>query len=261
MAMVVLLFVSIVGALAAGCGGWDPPDLPPPETPATAAPVPGARAKTPGSAPSARRPAPGAARDLRAGDFLLEPGPETSGLAVSRSDRSDYSEFPEKEFAECLGVPAEKVRDRSEQTAFGRMFSDDLTGLSLSSTAMIVPADALRSDLTVIARTEYPGCVAEFAGDALLQQAIADLGEGSGIAVDVLHAEAVPPPPGASSQINLVLSTKTADGDVSELYYYDVVSVYRGRVEATIHANGHDPLDGEVLAAATAQVAEKARHQ
>jgi hypothetical protein len=191
----------------------------------------------------------------------LEPGPETRGLAVSASDRSDYSEFPEKEFADCLGVPVGKVRDRSEQTAFGRMFSDDLTGLSLSSTAMIVPADALRSDLTVIARTEYPGCVAEFAGDAILQQSIADLGEGSGISVDVVHAEAVAPPPGASARINLVLSAKNSDGDLSELYYYDVVSVYRGRVEATIHANGRDPLDEEVLAAATSQIAEKARHQ
>lgn len=261
------LAAALAGVLLAGCGEFNRPvGTPPSESAGTAvdsaAPP---RTKTAASLPSTppSPPAPpvtDSGRALRAGDYLLAQGPETSGFTVEDADQSDYTKLPEQEFADCLGVPVELVRDRSEQTAYGQLIFDEQTGLALSSTAAIVSNDVLTSDLATIARTEYPGCLAEFAGDVILQQVIGDAGEGSGVSIGVVRAEAAPPPAGATARVNTVLSVSDATGELLEIYY-DIVSVYEGRVAATIYANGVDPLDERIVAAATAQVVEKVRRQ
>jgi hypothetical protein len=210
--------------------------------------------------PSPSPQATGTGLQLRATDFILEPGPETAGFTVEKSDKSDYTEFPEQEFADCLGVPVELVRDRSMQTAIGPRISDKLTGFSLASMAAIVSEDVLASDREVILRPEYPGCAAELARDMFIKRLIADRGEGTGVSIRIAQSGAVPAPAGATARWNLVMSVSDPTGVLFETYY-DAIFVFEGRVEATIYAYGVEPIDEQVVSAATAQVVEKVKHQ
>nr|MDT0666763.1 hypothetical protein [Micromonospora sp. DSM 115978] len=144
---------------------------------------------------------------------------------------ADFSEFSEEDFAACLGVEVARVEDRSVESAYGPLLYDEASQFSLTSTASIVAEDTIVNDREIMRLPEYPRCFAEAAADVVLEDSLAALGEGSGLAIDIRKAEFAATPPGATARITTIISMVWPDDTHIDIYY-DVITVLEGQVEA-----------------------------
>ena len=255
-----------------GCGGWDAPgrDQVPVRVESGTEPEPTPQpgpSLSASASPDVDAPGSGQAggespegEGLRAGDFVLTSFPEASDFGVEDSTAADFTEFSEEDFAACLGVAVELVADLSSESAYGPLLYDEFSEFSLTSTASIVSEQTLLSDREIMLLPEYPRCFAEAAADLVLEDALASMGEGSGLAVEISKAEFAATAPGVTARIATVISMVWPDETHIDIYY-DVITVLEGRVEATVHVSGGEPYPEDVVAAAVAQVVEKVQNQ
>jgi hypothetical protein len=264
-----------VAASLSGCGGWDAPgrdqvpvraesggDLEPAPQPgpsSTASPRVGDPDSGFGGGSGGSGGGSGG-EGPRAGDFVLRSFPEVADFFEEDATAADFSEFAEEDFAACLAVAVERVEDRSIESAYGPLLYDEASQFSLTSTASIVAEETIANDREIMQLPAYPRCFAEAAADVVLEDSLASLGEGSGLAIEIRKAEFAATPPGATARITTIISMLWPDETHIDIYY-DVIMVLEGRVEATVHASGGEPLPEDVVAAAVAQVVEKVDNQ
>ncbi|MBL7520685.1 hypothetical protein I6A84_22005 [Frankia sp. CNm7] len=189
---------------------------------------------------------------LRAADFVLGEGPETSAYTMEPDTDPTEASLFEDPIPTCMELSQSDLGGRSTDHANGPVFTDDAVGTNIRSFAAVYASTSTVSKHRELVRHDrFAGCW----GRALVDELISD-----GDDATLLGTNWATPPAGATDRIQIQLTLLT-EGTEIELHV-DMVTIFTGQVESTIFIiNPFEPIDESVLGTLTNQVEKKIAKQ
>lgn len=177
---------------------------------------------------------------LRAEDYVLTEGAITAGFTASPADpQSNSDDLTMVQVAQCLGIPAEQFSDERLDTADGPDFTSDVDELvTMSSSAQIVTEEKVAADLEILNNPRFAECFGQ------TMQAEFDADTGGGATFEIVAAESLAPPAGASGLLRISVGM-TAGGETVGLVL-DKVFFFEGQVEVVVNYTNVDNTPPQV---------------
>jgi len=189
-------------------------------TAGAAAASPAASAPASPAAPSTVAPA----RQLRAADYLLTAGPETTGFESSGGveDEDPGDSATRAEVAACVGVSNFNPPAPSDESNGDTFVSTEESEFQASSRAKILPAAQIQQNAAVVTNARFGDCYRAGLEKSLAQQ---DTGE---FTYEIVDVQAPPAPRGATAFVRTSMGISDENGTYG--YVFDTFYFYVGQV-------------------------------
>ncbi|OHV39837.1 hypothetical protein [Pseudofrankia sp. EUN1h] len=189
---------------------------------------------------------------LRAADFALDAGPETSRYSMEPDPDQGENSILGGPVADCLHLTQADLGPVATDHANGPVFTDDEVGTNIRSFASVFASvDTVAAHRGLVRDDLFPGCW----GKALVDETDSD-----DFAATLTHTQTATPPPGATDRIQIELDTYSDGQEI--MMYCDMVIIFTGRVETAIFVvNPFEPIDEATLTSLTSQVEHKVAQQ